>query len=339
MICSYCGNDLECKEIIDTHGTYLFICQNCKNNKNIDKCEKCKKEYEYNYCKNGYDSDYESLCHECYLEENLDRSYSYAQLNWGYRPDPIFFGGEKNESSKLFMGIELETDHGDEDKIKEIKNSIYNIGKNFGYGFFWGKEDGSLSDNGIEFVSHPATLEFHKNTEYWKELLELIKYADLKSNDCPSCGIHIHMNRNYLKVEEINKLDALVNLYSTTFRRFARRNSRSYAIYNPDKRENNLGRNNNNNSRYSCLNFHNENTIEWRIFKGNTKYESIMALFELIQGTCNFIKKDNVTLPFIYGDKEICKKEFKKFLEQQSFEYLPRYTEMCRVWRDLNEGQ
>lgn len=234
------------------------------------------------------------------------------------------------------MGIELETDEGNKNKLQNIKEQVNNIGK-YGYGMFWGKEDGSLSSYGIEFVSHPATLEYHKNTNDWKNLLDVIKNAELKSNDCSDCGIHIHMNRSYLTTEQINKLDALVNLYSTVFRRFARRNSRDYAIYNPEKRENNLGRNNNHNSRYSCLNFHNENTVEWRIFKGNTKYESVMALFELIKGTCDFIKQDSVTLPFIYGDKDVCKRAFKKFLEEQNFDYLPRYTEMCRVWRDLVE--
>lgn len=339
MICYYCGADVtnsDTKCVVNTHGNKVDICYPCFCNKNIARCEKCNSDYEYNYTKNSYDTEYDSICHKCYLKEHMRLSGDYVQLGWGYKPDPIFFGGDKNDENTLFMGIELETDEGDSSKIEEIKEFTVNIGK-FGYGMFWGKEDGSLSSNGVEFVSHPATLEYHKNVEDWKILLNKIKEVGLKSNDCESCGIHIHMNRNYLTTEQINKLDALVNLYSRVFRRFARRNSRDYAIYNPDKHENNLGRNNNHNSRYSCLNFHNEHTVEWRIFKGNTKYESIMSLFELIKGTCDFVKQEEITLQFIYGDKDVCKRAFKKFLEEQNFDYLPRYTEMCRVWRDLQQ--
>lgn len=338
MFCEKCGKETEIlNDVVGTHGERKSFCNKCVESSNISKCYNCDNKFEYNY-KNHADDMCEPYCHECYIKYHIERSeeYDYLQLGWGYKPDPIFFGGNKEDENTLFMGIELETDDGDKDKTKNITNEVVNIGK-IGYGMFWGKEDGSLSDYGIEFVSHPATLKYHKETEDWKKLLGYIKDAELKSNDCSNCGIHIHMNRSYLTTEQINKLDALVNLYSTTFRRFARRNSREYAIYNPEKTESHLGRNNNHDSRYSCLNFHNENTVEWRIFKGNTKYESIMALFELIQGTCDFVKQDDIDLPFIYGDKEVCKKAFKKFLEDQNFEYLPRYTEMCRVWRDLTE--
>lgn len=342
MNCSCCGICNELVTFINTHGQETTMCKCCISNKNINitTCNKCNIEYEYNYSTNDYDTICSSMCHKCYLEYAEERDEEYNSLGWGYRPDPIFFGGEKNDN-KLFMGIELETDDGEEDLVRSLKEDLIkshelNI-NGYGYGMFWGKEDGSLSDNGMEIVSHPATLEYHKTTDVWKKMLEKVQDAKLKSNDCSNCGIHIHMNRSYLTNEQIHKLDALVNLYSRTFRRFARRNSRDYAIYNPNKTENNLGRNNNNNSRYSCLNFHNSQTVEWRIFKGNTKYESIMALFELIQGCCDFVKQNEVTLPFIFEKKIECKHALKNFLEQQNFQYLPAYTEMCRVWRDLEE--
>ena len=224
MICSVCGKEEEnsIETFVNTHGENLSICKGClHDNSHIVKCESCDKYFEYNYAPNYYDSNYDAVCHECYLQYHVDESTDNVSLGWGYKPDPIFFGGDRIETNKLFMGMELETDEGDDvDGLKEFANEL---NAKFGYSMFWGKEDGSLSDNGIEFVSHPATLEYHKKTNDWKDLLNEIKKAGLKSNDCSQCGIHIHMNKDYLNTEQIHKLDALVNLYSTVFRRFARR--------------------------------------------------------------------------------------------------------------------
>jgi hypothetical protein len=126
-------------------------------------------------------------------------------------------------------------------------------------------------------------------------------------------------------------LDSVWN--SKYFRRFARRNS-SFASYANNKQITELGNNLSCNGRYSALNFENRHTVEFRIFRGNLKYESIMALFELVQGVCDFVKLPHVSLDLIYNQQEICKQVLKRYLEECNFVFLPSYTEMCRVWRD-----
>lgn len=273
-------------------------------------------------------------CNKCLMGACFEDSEE-GILDYSFKPIPYFRGGEPS-SDVLTMGIELEMADSDSyDKVSEFAQRILNYEKR-GYSFFYGKSDGSLEDASVEVVSHPATLEFHLSTTMWEKMLNEAISAGLRSSETDCCGIHIHVNRNYFTADQINKLDALVNRLNITFRRFARRNCEDYARYNPNKSRNALG--SNSYGRYSCLNI-NQNTIEFRIFKGNLKYKSVMALFELVQGTCDFVKLQDINLDLFFGDKYILKKTFKEYLENRNFVYLPNYTTMCRVWRDLEPQQ
>lgn len=344
MKCAYCN--LESNETINSKTLFnennlleyftvekeiKYICKDCLqlNNVKITRCS-CGKNFEY------YFTHSDDKCRECYLKVNdIDDCY----VDWEYKPDPKMLCCEnENRQNVLFMGIELEAADADSyENVKKIKQYLlkdedFNGGNKYGYNNFWNKPDCSLPSRSCEIVSTACSLNYHLNNPQWNKLLDKMISYGFKSNDVRACGIHIHINRSYLTTEEIHKLDAFVNLYSRYFRRFARRRS-DYARYNVNKRIDELG-NNNYDDRYSALNFRNENTIEFRIFRGNLKYSSIMALFELIQGTCDFIKKSGVTLDFLYNHTDDCKRIFKKYLENCNFTYLPAYTEMCRVWRD-----
>lgn len=344
MNCHICGKEVKNKSlykdilnsdndsfinVLNCFGKWITVCKSCvETNRNIIECEECGKYF------------YEDITlvqnHKCRVCE-LNYYNNDITLDYEYKPAPIFF--PKKEKNTLYMGIELEMDFsiddGNSDNTNEMKDFVLNQ-KKYGYSFFYGKHDGSLNSYGIEIVSHPATLQYHLETNYWKDMLNKASSLGFKSNDCSQCGIHIHCNKDYFSSYEIQKLDALLNWHSRTFRRFARRNPRSYGAFEPNKSRDRLGVNNNCGDRYSALNFHNENTVEWRIFKGNLKYESIMALFELVQGVSDFIKKDEIDLGFICGDNDyLVKKSLKEYLESRNFKYLPDYTEMCKVWRDL----
>ena len=333
MNCFICGNEsnngreVYHNDSVDSNKIFICNLHNC----HIFKCRYCE-QYFYDNLYNG--DGYYGCCNGCVLSNNTD--YEYTSIHdYSMKPRPIFRGGNPS-ANQLVMGIELETaDADDGDDVDNFSKNLDSY-ERYGYSFFYGKEDCSLDDFGVEIVSHPATLEFHKSTDMWKRMLQEAKDAGLKSNDTNCCGIHIHVNKDYFTNEQINKLDAIVNRISRTFRRFARRNSRDYARYSPDKQLEQLGRNDN--GRYSALNI-NSRTIEFRIFKGNLKYESIMALFELVQGTCDFVKQDNIDVQFFFQERNIINRTFKEYLESRNFEYLPAYTEMCRVWRDLDQGE
>lgn len=318
------------KALLD--GDEIFVCCECHEQKTV-VCSCCGKSIFFLRQEEQARYSYYPQCNECFLRES--DTDEYGVLDYCFKPIPKFRGGIPSRDL-LFMGIELEmSDAEDEDKVCEFARSILNYEK-YGYSFFYGKGDGSLNDYSVEVVSHPATLEFHKETPVWQRMLNAANEAGLKSNDTDCCGIHVHVNSNYFTRDQINKLDALVNRNSRTFRRFARRHARTYARYQRDKSMDRLGVNSH--GRYSCLNI-GEHTIEFRIFKGNMSYNSIMAIFELIQGTCDFVKQDHIDVGFFFGDKYTIKKTFKEYLESRNFTYLPRYTEMCRVWRDLEQPE
>lgn len=320
---------------VDRDGSRLYVAY--RNGEKVKICNNCKRSMAH-YCadcnksivveNNSHNFPFGFTCNKCLVNSSFDTD---GILDYSFKPIPIFRGGV-GSSDVLTMGMELEmADGNSSEEVDDFAIKILKYEK-LGYSFFYGKYDGSLDEPSVEVVCHPATLEFHKTTEYWKRMLNEAKNAGLKSNDTDCCGIHIHVNRNYFNNEQVNKLDALVNRISRTFRRFARRNCRDYARYSPDKSLSHLGTNSF--GRYSCLNI-NQNTIEFRIFKGNMKYESIMALFELVQGSCDFVKQDSINMDLFFGDRYILKKTFKEYLESRNFTYLPDYTEMCRVWRDL----
>ena len=321
--------------VLQPHGNYISICCNCLNNSDdVFYCVQCNKYY-LQPTQNMSDG----VCRKCYFSK-IDYEEDYV-LPYQYKPTPIFFG--TNDKEKMYMGMQLQMDNIDEDltdslfQFKQFINKTISK-QGIGYSFFYGKYDGSLSDNGVQVVSHPATLEYHLQTPYWEKMLEQAKAIGLKSNDCENCGIHIHCNRDYFNNLQIQKLDALVNYHSRVFRRFGRRNSRSYGSYFPNKNVINLGHNDTELGRYSALNFDNGQTIQWRIFKGNTKYESVMALFELVQGVSDFVKQDYVTIEFIHQENAyVVKKALKQYLQSRNFKFLPDYTTMCKVWRDLED--
>lgn len=328
-ICNVCERDVNESRLVSVYrnGNKVKVCNNC-NESMVHECRNCNKNivvenYDYNFS-------YGFTCNKCLLNSNREDEEG-GILNYEFKPIPIFRGGV-GSANVLTMGMELEMAEANSyEEVRDFAERILRYEK-VGYSFFYGKYDGSLDGASVEVVCHPATLEFHKSTTYWNKMLDDAKSIGLKSNDTDCCGIHVHVNRNYFNNEQVNKLDALVNRISRTFRRFARRNCRDYARYQPDKQLSHLG--SNSYGRYSCLNI-GQNTIEFRIFKGNMKYESIMALFELVQGSCDFVKQDNINIDLFYGDKYILKKTFKEYLENRNFTYLPAYTEMCRVWRDL----
>ncbi len=58
------------------------------------------------------------------------------------------------------------------------------------------KSDGSL-DDGMEIVSHPMTLDFHKQF-CWKEIMRKAISLGYRSHQTGTCGLHIHVNRDSL---------------------------------------------------------------------------------------------------------------------------------------------
>lgn len=137
------------------------------------------------------------------------------------------------------------------------------------------KRDGSL-DNGIEIVTRPAPLK--KQYALWNDFFSK-KHNGMRSYDTETCGLHIHVGRNGIpdQSETIPKAVCFVN--SEANRNFvmliAGRLSCSYA-----KMKRKTRNDYNSGDRYEALNVSNSKTIEFRLFRGTLKKESLFKALE-----------------------------------------------------------
>lgn len=102
-----------------------------------------------------------------------------------YKPEPIFFKGN-DENTHKFFGIELEVMDGGEssDNAKEVCRNHEEL---------YAKHDGSLT-NGMELVSHPCTVSWHL-THLWTDVLTRLR--TLRYHARNGSGIHVHVSRKY----------------------------------------------------------------------------------------------------------------------------------------------
>ena len=125
-------------------------------------------------------------CGECY-DEVRD---SYKIKSYGYKPTPIFYK-RSNESAVRYYGVELEIDDGgcDNDNAREILETANSCDT-----LMYAKTDGSLGD-GMELVSHPCSINFHRSRFPWNDILQEAIELDYSSHYAETCGLHIHIGR------------------------------------------------------------------------------------------------------------------------------------------------
>ena len=289
---AYCTDCLDELTILCAEcGTRIFQDDNEGNN-DTPLCSRCYEQY-YNNCdgcgrlilrEDEYYDDVEdrTLCSHCMKHG--------AIFDYSYKPNPIFYG----TGSNLYIGVELELDDGysqneSAKKLREIANEKAD--------HIYIKRDGSL-DNGFEIVTHPMTLQYHIEEMPWKEVMEKALRMGYRSHKATTCGLHCHVNRTafgetYEKQEEnISKVLFLVEKYWEELLRFSRRTqgqmNRWAARYGfkeqPDQvmdraKKSGLGR-------YACVNLQNYNTIEFRMWRGTLKYNTLIATLQMVEKLC-----------------------------------------------------
>ena len=153
-----------------------------RSNNHYTRCSNCDAVIHLDnvYNLEGYD-----YCRECYNEEC---SKCHSIHDYGYKPELIFYG-----DSDRYFGVELEIDGaGKDDDYADELLEIANISDEHIYI----KSDGSL-DDGMEIVSHPMTLDFHKDF-CWEDIMRKAISLGYRSHQTSTCGLHIHVNRDCL---------------------------------------------------------------------------------------------------------------------------------------------
>lgn len=306
------------KHICDTCSNITSFCDNCKNvvyqydtiyNETIDGiiCRDCFKTLNCYFCPicNCVRSGGDNCC------EDVIEFKSNQVMPYNFKPDPIFFK-LTSKNKPLFFGVELEI--GGAPSIENVNNLINDDNGEL----FYFKQDGSIPTYGVEIVTHPATLEFHESKKSgWRKLLSKAIKEQLRGFEHHDCGIHIHVNRDYFEKNDFAKIDLFVNNYERFFRKLSRRHT-SFAEFIRNKPKVLIGKFNG--VRFSAVNFANENTIEFRMFRSTMKYSALMSTIELTHAICNFVKNNEFNL--FLEEKNETISDFVSFIIQNEYKYL-----------------
>lgn len=260
------------------------ICDDCyiKHYVECSDCGLAVHENNYYYC-DDCDRYYCERCWDDHYHDDNDGLYSYHSFN-NWQPHKT----EDEPEPPFYIGHELEIDDGEgrRDAAELISNKINCICM----------EDGSLSDYGIEIISHPLSYNYMLSQEnkYRDTFSELATSYNYKSHNTSDCGLHFHITRPE-NSDVIDRIILFMETYKEEIIRLSRRNSgeiSSWCNFLSDKRTSvnekelksldYIKKNKEISSRYMALNLTNTRTIEFRIFKGTLKYETFMADFEFV---------------------------------------------------------
>lgn len=331
--CYECGEwfDTNYSAMVDTsYGT--TICVGCYE-ENYVTCEKCGEvitvgDAEWDDDTNAY------YCTSCYEKRQNIKNYSY-------KPQPIFTSLENGEVKKryidaadetLMFGIELEIDTGyaPEDCADLLVSKSDDI---------YLKHDGSLSEDGIEIVTHPCSLEYHMKKLGWENISNAALSYSYESHNAGDCGLHVHVGRRQLALSNwkreytVAKIVMLIDRHKLEIKRFSRRKEsqiRDWAALpnlgfeemenlTEDKAIEIAGSENGNHSRYQALNLNNSETIEFRIFNGTLKVSTIYATLQFVSNMCEYAMNHTV--------KECLASQWEDIVFYKEYDELKKYLE------------
>lgn len=281
-MCPECGNYFKAENMVDVEFTDYYgelinegVCRHCADT-NFHRCLDCG-----TIIRNGYD-----YCYRCRGEHEL-----YTQCNdYSTKPSPKFLGDTYNSIIDGYLGFELEIENNEYDEYDEMRDEVCeNICSEMDKEVYC-KHDGSLNETGIEIVSHPMTLEYlmsRKNDT--SRLFDYLLGEGYESHNTDHCGLHFHVSRTALgddpDLVEVRIMYVIEKFWEEIVR-FTRRKRESIerwasrnnscdfkVLENACKYQKDYGHS----QRYHALNVTNEDTIEFRIFRGTLKLNTFIA--------------------------------------------------------------
>lgn len=359
--CTECGEVFERRDTVYVDANDGRVCFNCLE-QNYIQCEACHEWYHQDDI-DGYRqgdrficdccTDYYGFCDMCgrvthhdYLNEHGDQwicddCTPRTIYNYSYKPHPLFYSMD-GEETNIFFGIELEIDRGGCDSFK-AQTLLEVVNKDSELGYF--KRDGSLN-NGMEFVTHPATFRFHMEKFPWKEFLQKAVELGYRSHDGGTCGLHIHVSRSAFGRDReeqyagIMKLLYLFEKHWDNIVKFSRRTTSQverwanrYGLVSDPKELLEYARYTDN--RYKAINLTNSNTIEIRIFRGTLRYQTFVATLQFTKVLVDLVNSRDLEQVINMEWKDICDYIFENNYEEL-MEYLRERELLPEVQLELD---
>ena len=320
VTCDHCGAII-CDS--DSYGDEsTILCSECYDT-HYTRCNDCNCVIHYD---NAYEYSGEYYCRECYDEVRSGDSIN----DYSYKPTPIFYG-----SDSRYFGVELEIDIGG--KESDNADEILEIG-NYSAEHIYIKSDGSLED-GMEIVTYPMTLDYHLNEFCWKDIVHKCIQLGYRSHQTNTCGLHIHVNRDSLgktsdeQEEVISRILYFVEHHWNEMLKFSRRSEYTmnrwaarYGYENDPKAILDKAKKGDK-GRYAAVNLRNYHTIEFRMFRGTLKYNTLAAALQMVNRICNAAVS--------MSDYEIGKLSWSDFVSEITESELIQYLKERRLY--INE--
>lgn len=296
--CAECGEYIH-RENAERIDGYAY-CQPCYEEL-FTECPECgaivrREDLVYSDCLDDY------VCEECAANRSVILSYHSDD-----RPELNFLHTTCEFPNPLYFGVELEIDGGGEngDKAQTILNEL---GTNHAHA----EHDGSLNE-GFELVSQPFTMRYFNQTlsECYASAMATAAKLGYRSHDTTTCGLHIHVGRQGLgntadeRDETITKLWILMYRFRSQLVALSRRELSKLDrwaklpsledlgemdfqdVRNTDLPDIKLKlKQRGASNRYRALNLTNEDTIEFRLFRGTLKHSTLTATLQLVHNLC-----------------------------------------------------
>lgn len=313
-----------CEECVS--GSNFFRCDNCHEyfdrrhfspvitHYGEEICEECYEE-SYGTCEeclgvfSTYDLEWTDddrlLCDSCRESEERRRG---CINRYSYKPSAIYFGLNGRRpvfGDPLTFGFELEVDKGDDQAYcaGEIEDAMGDQ--------VYMKEDSSVT---FEIVSHPMTLDYLRSEFDMKTLCSIPPKYGFKSHDAGTCGLHVHVGRKQLGLDTddqdrvIERICVLMLRHWDNLVRFTRREQsqlRRWAskpdLFSGERKHiciNELHERFESyecdNDRYVALNLCNSDTIEFRVYRGSLKPDTVLASLEFTSNICRYAMEHNL---------------------------------------------
>ena len=308
LVCTSCGNKFYREQLSPFDGELL--CPSCLSNQTV-YCSCCDRRI---WTDDNVGTDAQPLCQDCF-DDHFERCTTCNALirrgdtffrgdepycqdcyhsvcdrdaihDYYYKPTPIFYGDDNR-----FFGVELEIDGAgeDSDNAAEILH-IANAEQPMAYC----KHDGSL-DEGFEIVTHPMTLDFHLHGMPWERIVEEAKKLGYTSHQAGTCGLHVHVNRTAFGNTESAQDAAIARVlfffekFWDELLKFSRRTqgqlnqwAARYGYKDQPKEILDHAKSGRHAGRYTAVNLTNADTVEFRMFRGTLKHNTLIATLELL---------------------------------------------------------
>ena len=321
IVCQHCGERVWNEDIHYDEGQ--AICPDCFS-EHFSTCRSCGRIIHENEARYFDDDEDYTYCPSCY-EEHQE---SQVIHDYYYKPEPIFYGQEPR-----YFGVEVEIDGAGESNSRAAQ--ILNVANEDG-DCLYAKHDGSL-DDGFELVSHPMSLAYHCHQMPWADILKEAVRLGYQSHRAGTCGLHVHVSRVAFGITEAEQDAAIARIlyffekHWEELLKFSRRTPRQLerwaARYGYKEHPRDIldhAKKGYGAGRYTCVNLTNEDTIEFRIFRGTLKLNTLIATLQLVDRICD--------VALFLSDEEIKAMSWTTFVSGCTQPELVQYMKERRLY-------